>query len=151
MSIAVVPNRQHYLDQMIAGTAWLPPCVTRLALPAPTSWAPRELIAEITLDEELALNQEAIFGGYIACLVDHYAGLVMMTVLPPGGRVVTAGLDVRFLAPLRAGAVRVEATITRLGSRQAVVEVVFVQDGRTTGRATVEQVIPRPLARAEDT
>jgi acyl-coenzyme A thioesterase PaaI-like protein len=139
-----------YLDGLVAGTVTTPAVVRRLLLPPPTAWAYGSLTAAFCPDEEVTLSVGIVFGGYIGCLVDHFAGLAMMTVLPDALTFLTAEIALGFRAPLRPGPTDVTATVSGLSRRQATVEVVLSQDGSPTSRATVEQVMVRrpvsPLA-----
>ncbi len=129
------------LDEMVAGNVPIPLGASRLGLPPPASWSPGQIVALTDLDREMTLPSGIVFGGYIACLVDHFAGLAMLTVLPDGASFVTATLEVRYQAPLRQGRVRVQAAAERCGSRQVIVSVAFSQDGRTASQGRVEQIV----------
>jgi uncharacterized protein (TIGR00369 family) len=129
------------LDEMAAGRLPIPHAADRLGLPRPTTWSPGRVVAVVHVGDDILLPAGVAFGGYIACLVDHVAGLAMYSVLPDTGTFLTATLEVGYRAPLRSGDARIEATVRRRGSRQAVVEVTIVQSGQLTCRATVEQVV----------
>ncbi|MEU6862246.1 PaaI family thioesterase [Streptomyces sp. NPDC046876] len=147
-----------YLDALLDGTADEPRCVGRLHLVGPTSWCPGQVVAATSFGPEVLLNFGAVFGGYIASLVDHFAGLAMLTVIPDGAVFVTAGLSVGYRAPLLEGPATIEAVVRSMGNRRAVVEVSFLQDGRVTSSGTVEQIIKNgapqvdwtPARRVED-
>jgi acyl-coenzyme A thioesterase PaaI-like protein len=138
---------RRYLDGLVAGTVQTPAVVRRLVLPPPTSWTYGSLTATFCPDEEVTLSVGIVFGGYIGCLVDHFAGLAMMTVLPDALTFLTAEIAIGFRAPLRPGPTEVTASVYGLSRRQAAVEVVLSQAGSLTSRATVEQImIRRPVA-----
>lgn len=124
-----------------------PPAAHTLALPPATSWLPGLVTCETEFPEALTLTPGVVFGGWIACLVDHFAGLVMLSALPDGCGFLTSGLRVDYHAPLVPGPVTVETELTSCSSRLAVAEVRFVQGGRTAARATVEQIIHRTAGR----
>ncbi|SDW77761.1 fatty-acyl-CoA synthase [Amycolatopsis xylanica] len=140
-SVAELTKTQRYLDGLIAGTVPSPPVVERLLLPDATEWSPGSLTALVELTDEVTLTPGVVFGGYIGCLVDHFAGLVMMTVLPDELTFLTSEITISFRAPLRPGPARVEATVRRFGRRQAYVDIEFHQDGVRTGSASVEQIL----------
>jgi uncharacterized protein (TIGR00369 family) len=137
---------RRYLDELVAGTAREPSCMDRLSLPRPDTWSPGEVTAVTAFGTDVLLNFGTVFGGHIAALIDHFAGLAMLTVLREGTAIVTAGLEVAYRAPLLPGPAVIEARVRTLGSRHATVEVVFRQDGTVTSVGTVEQVIVRAAA-----
>jgi uncharacterized protein (TIGR00369 family) len=139
---------RRYLTTLIDGTAAPTPCLERLGLviPPTTAWGHGRVGLEMDLPADLTLTPGVIFGGYLTCLVDHLASLVMMTVLPDGTFVLTASLSTDFAGPVIPGPVRIEAEVVELGRRLATVEIVFSQAGRVTTRAKAEQVIRRSPA-----
>ena len=136
---------RRYLASLIDGTAPPTACLDLLGLviPPTTTWAHGAVALEMHLGPELTLTPGVIFGGYVTCLVDHLASLVLMTVLPDDTFVLTAEIGADFVGPLVPGAVLIEAAVTRLAKRLALVEITFTQNGRVTTRARAEQVIRR--------
>ena len=139
---------RRYLASLIDGTAPPTPCLDLLglAIPPTTTWAHGSVLLELRLGPELTLTPGVIFGGYVTCLVDHLASLVMMTVLPDDTFVLTAQISADFVGPLVPGVVRIEAAVTRLSTRLALVEITFTQNGKVTTRARAEQVVRRGVA-----
>jgi len=139
---------RRYLNTLIDGTAPPTPCLERLGLviPPTTAWGHGRVGLEMDLPADLTLTPGVIFGGYLTCLVDHLASLVMMTVLPDGTFVLTASLSTVFSGPVLPGPVRIEAEVVELGRRLATVEITFSQGGRVTTRAKAEQVVRRSAA-----
>jgi acyl-coenzyme A thioesterase PaaI-like protein len=131
------------LDAIIDGTTADPPYVRRLALPRPTAWSYGQLEARITIRKTVTWNAGAVFGGYITCLTDLYAGLVMLTVLPDHARFLTGHLAVTFRAPLVPGRAVAEATVTELAAHKATTEVLIRQSGVVTSTGLVTQIISR--------
>jgi uncharacterized protein (TIGR00369 family) len=129
------------LDKIIEGTAPDPPVIRTLEPPRPTGWSPGTLTVETTLSEDHTWSSGIIFGGYLACLLDLYGGLVLYTVLPDTAVVLTATLDTTFLAPTTLGPVRIEATVINISDFRAVTEVTVTQHGRVTSRSRASQVI----------
>jgi len=131
------------LDSIVDGTAADPPYVRRLALPHPTSWSYGRLDALIDVGADVTWNSGAVFGGYITCLTDLYAGLAMLTVLPDRARFLTGHIAVSFRVPLLPGPASVEATVTELQAHKADTEVVIRQSGHVTSSGLVTQIISR--------
>ncbi|MER5733961.1 PaaI family thioesterase [Streptomyces sp. NPDC002138] len=120
-----------------------PAAAGTLSLPPATSWSPGRIRCETRFDASLTLTPGVVFGGWIACLVDHFAGLVMLSALPDGSRFLTAGLGVTYHAPLYPGPVTVDTELTTCTPRLAVARVTFHQGGRLVSTGTVEQIIHR--------
>ncbi|WP_406514916.1 PaaI family thioesterase [Streptomyces sp. NBC_00873] len=131
------------LSGLADGTVPDPPAAHTLALPPATSWLPGLITCETEFDEALTLTPGVVFGGWIACLVDHFAGLVMLSAIPDGSGFLTAGLSVEYHAPLVPGPVTIETVLTSCSTRRAVAEVRFAQGGRLACTGTVEQIIHR--------
>jgi fatty-acyl-CoA synthase len=139
---------QALLDAIIADTAPEPAAVARLALPRLDSWSPGHVRALIEVGPDVTWGGGVVFGGYLACLADLYAGFAAMTVVPDGHRFLTVRLDTAFQAPIAPGPVAVEATVTERSTRRAVVTVQFSQHGEPAVTATATQVLisPEPAA-----
>jgi uncharacterized protein (TIGR00369 family) len=131
------------LEAIVSGIAPPPPCVARFALPRPDAWSHGTLTGTAIPTATETWAPGIVFGGYLACLADQFAGLVMLSVLPDGATFLTAGLTVDMHSPMRPGEARVAARIVRLTRRAATVEVTLEQGGRTVSAATVRQVIRR--------
>ncbi|MFJ5549110.1 PaaI family thioesterase [Streptomyces sp. NPDC093225] len=121
-----------------------PAAAGTLRLPPATGFAAGRVTCSTRFEEPLTLTPNVVFGGWIACLVDHFAGLVMLSALPDGTRFLTSDLNVTYHAPLRPGPVEVRAELSLCTTRLAVVEVAFAQDGRTVSTGRVEQILHRP-------
>jgi uncharacterized protein (TIGR00369 family) len=86
-----------------------------------------------------------VFGGYLACLADQFAGLAMMTVLPDGMTFLTADLQLDLRSPVRPGEVAIAARVLRVMTRRAAVHVTIGQAGKPSCHATVTQaLVARP-------
>jgi acyl-coenzyme A thioesterase PaaI-like protein len=70
----------------------------------------------------------------------------MLSVLPDDAGFLTAGVEVSFHAPLVPGKVFIQATLTDLADRHAVVEVQFKQRDRVCVKAQAKQIILRGYA-----
>ncbi|GAA0368928.1 PaaI family thioesterase [Streptomyces blastmyceticus] len=139
---ADTPGRR-LLTGLADGTAPSPPAARSLALPPATSWEPGLIRCETEFDASLTLTPGVVFGGWIACLVDHFAGLVMLSALPDRAGFLTAGLHVDYHLPLVPGPVAIETGLVSSSSRRAVAEVRFEQGGRLACTGTVEQILHR--------
>jgi uncharacterized protein (TIGR00369 family) len=125
-----------------------PRCVPRFALPRPSAWSYGALhgLAAVTEDETWAPG--VVFGGYIGCLADQFAGLVMLTVLPDGMTFLTADIRLDLHSPVRPGEVAITAGVLRLRARQATAHVTVEQGGTVSCQATVTQALRRPGIRS---
>lgn len=134
------------LDTIVAGTAIAPPYVKRLALPRPTAWTPGWIESVTTVSKDVSWAAGAIFGGYLTCVADLFAGLAMFTMLPDDARFLTAAVDTTFHRPALPGQMRVEATVKELSGRKAIIEVLLHQDGKVAATARATQIILRGAA-----
>ncbi|KUJ69004.1 hypothetical protein ACZ90_14215 [Streptomyces albus subsp. albus] len=137
------------LAGLLAGTATPPPAARTLTLPPATLRRPGLILCDTVFEEELTLTPGVVFGGWIACLTDHFAGLVMLSALPDGSGFLTANLSVAYHAPLVPGPVAVETELTSCTTRRAVAEVRFTQAGALASVGTVEQIVFRRSGRAD--
>jgi uncharacterized protein (TIGR00369 family) len=133
-------NRQ-LLAEIIDGSLPEPACVRRLGLPRASRAGYGTVAADILLDDDTTWRRGVVFGGYLACLVDQFAALVMLTVLPDTTRLLTADVSVEFCAPVTTGPALVEARVLSLTSRQADVEVTISQLGKVASKGTAMQVL----------
>jgi acyl-coenzyme A thioesterase PaaI-like protein len=129
------------LDAIVDGTTPDPPYVRRLALPRPTEWSYGRISGLVDISEELTWNSGAVFGGYVSCITDVFAGLVMLSVLPDRAGFLTGHIDLTFRSPLLPGQAYVEATVTALTAQKATTEVLIRQSGRVTSTARLTQII----------
>jgi acyl-coenzyme A thioesterase PaaI-like protein len=134
-------SNRRILDAIITGLAPPPPCVPRFSLPRPESWSYGTLSGTAHPTSAETWCPGVVFGGYIACLVDQYAGLVMLSVLPDGASFLTASTRIDAQRPMRPGAATISAEVARLTARDATVEVTVSQQGRAVSLASIRQVI----------
>ena len=128
------------LDMIIEGSAPDPPVIQKLEPPRPTEWSPGALTVVTTLRDDHTWTSGIIFGGYVACLLDLYGGLVLLTVLPDTATFLTAHIEVSFRKPTTSGPARIDAKVLEISSRHALTEVLVTQDGRVTSRGITTQV-----------
>jgi acyl-coenzyme A thioesterase PaaI-like protein len=145
---AASTNRyQRRLDSMCGGTPSDRPFVARFALPLITEWSYGQVIAEFTPPPDALVEADVIFGGYIACLVDHFAGLAMYSIAESDDEPFrTTELSVSFIQPLRLGQTRAEARVTIQANGYAICEVQLLQADVVVSRGVVRQV-PRKSTR----
>ncbi len=129
------------LDDIVTGAGHPPPCVPRFALPRPSAWSYGVLRGAASPTQVETWAPGVVFGGYIGCLVDQFAGLVMLSVLPDGATFLTASIHIDLHTPIRPGETGITARVLALAAREATVVVDLDQDGQTTSRATVTQVL----------
>ena len=132
------------LDAIIDGTAPRRAAVERLALPGLDTWSPGHASALIEVGPEVTFGGGFVFGGYLSCLVDLYAGFAAMTVLPDDQVFLTVQLDTTFHAPVAPGPVAIEANVAELTSRRAVVTIQISQHGKPAVTATATQLLIKP-------
>lgn len=134
-------NNRRILDAIITGLAPPPPCVPRFSLPRPKSWSYGKLSGTAFPTSSETWSPGVVFGGYLACLVDQFAGLVMLSVLPDGATFLTATTKIDVHRPLRPGETEIGAEVLRLTARDATIEVTVNQRDRIVSLATIRQVI----------
>ena len=83
-------------------------------------------------------------GGVIAGLVDHVLGAVLYPVIPRGHWAATTEFKLNYLAPVREGSVRAEASIISMTKRTAVVRVEVTNEGRPVCAAQGTVLIQQP-------
>jgi acyl-coenzyme A thioesterase PaaI-like protein len=129
------------LDMIVRGTSPDPPVIRTLKPPRPAEWSPGALTVHATLSEDHTWSSGIIFGGYLACLLDLYGGLVLLTILPDRAAVLTGTLDIAFPAPTTPGPVRIDAMVAKVSDCRALTEVTITQYGLVTSRGRATQVI----------
>lgn len=134
-------NNRRILDAIITGLAPPPPCVPRFSLPSPESWSYGTLCGTAHPTSAETWCPGVVFGGYLACLVDQFAGPVMLSVLPDGASFLTASTKIDVHRPMRPGATTIGAEVIRLSARDATIEVTVSQQGRIISLATIRQII----------
>ena len=131
------------LDAVITAAIPDPPCVGRLALPRLDRWTLGAVEALVEVGRDVSFRAGVVFGGYLTCLADLFAGFAVMTVLPDGHGFLTIDLNTTFHLPVTPGQLQVESTVDDLSRRRAVVSVRMRQDGRLAASAMATQMIVR--------
>jgi acyl-CoA thioesterase len=76
----------------------------------------------IQVNERLMHPQQIVHGGVIFTLADTAMSMALISVIPPGTRFSTIEAKINFLAPVRTGELRAEASIVQQGRSIAVLE-----------------------------
>lgn len=135
---------QRRLDSIQDGTSIDRPFVTRFALPPCTEWSYGQVISEFTPQPDALVEADVVFGGYIACLVDHFAGLAMYSIAQSDNEPFrTSELSVSFIRPLRRQQTRVEARVTTQADGYAICEVLLLQADVIVSKGVARQVLRR--------
>jgi acyl-coenzyme A thioesterase PaaI-like protein len=133
---------QRRLDSIRDGTTSDRPFVTKFALPPCTEWSYGLIISEFTPHPEALVEANVVFGGYIACLVDHFAGLAMYSIAQSDDEPFrTTELSVSFIRPLRLEHTRVEARVTTQADGYAKCEVRLLQADVVVSTGVARQVL----------
>ena len=99
------------------------------------------------MDPELIRPHRDVFGGYIAAVADEMLGIATMSVLAEAEVFTTSESSLHYFRPIRAGALRVEASVLHRGRSSAHVEVAFTnREGEPVAKARGSQIIRRPAA-----
>ncbi|HVA42955.1 MAG TPA: PaaI family thioesterase [Acidimicrobiales bacterium] len=103
------------------------------------------MVAEVDVRDELLNPFGALHGAVVSALADHVLGAVVYTVVERGYWAATTEFKLNFLAPVRTGTVRAEATIISMSRRTAVVRIDVDNEDRAVAAAqgTVTIVPPR--------
>ena len=96
--------------------------VLRLVEPGHSIW-------EYRVDQAHFNPHGALHGGVVMALLDTAMGFAVAARVRPDGRFnAAAEMSTRFVAPVRAGTIRAEATLLKAGKRLAVVEARATDD-----------------------
>jgi uncharacterized protein (TIGR00369 family) len=103
------------------------------------------LVAELQVRDDLLTPFGTLHGGVMAGLVDHVLGVVLYPLIPRGAWAATTEFKLNYLAAVRAGTLRAEATVLSMTRRTAVVRAEVTNDGELVGAAqgTLLIVVPR--------
>ena len=106
-----------------------------------TSWAYGEMDLTWVVDGRFVMPDGIVFGGHIAAVSDHLAGLVAMTVLTDDAeRFRTSRLETNFFRPLTAGEARVAARIVNASASLIHADIdIFNAEGKQAVRVVAVQ------------
>jgi uncharacterized protein (TIGR00369 family) len=136
-----------FLDRLVARKTELPSHVRVLRIPLIDGWEPGRVWSAWEVDPELIQPHGDVFGGYIAAVADEMLGMATMSVLAEGEVFTTSESSLHYFRPIRAGTLRVEASVLHRGRSSAHVEVAFTnREGEPVAKARGTQIIRRPAA-----
>lgn len=84
---------------------------------------PGRLVATVDVRRELLTPFGSLHGGVLAALCDHVLGCVLYPLMPRGAWAATTEFKLNYLAAVRDGVLRAEATVLALTKRTAVVRI----------------------------
>ncbi len=132
------------LNQIVDGTADVPPYVRTLQTASLKRWASGRVWCEWNVDSAMFQDQDMVFGGFIAALADEVLGFTTMSILEEEEVFQTVDLHISFLLPVTDGVLRIEGKVVRRGKSAAHVEAVFRRhDGKIAAKATAREIIRR--------
>ncbi|MFL1486300.1 PaaI family thioesterase [Marinobacter sp. LN3S78] len=141
-------SHRQMLNEILDGTDITPPAVVNFglpfAVPCNASWSCGRFEGEFTPEGDVFIKYDVVFGGYVASVIDQFAGLATSSMLPDGWTYLTAQLDIGFKAPLKASPTVVKATIDSLSHRKAICDVVLLQDDLVVSRGRVTEILVPP-------
>ncbi|MEX0644386.1 MAG: PaaI family thioesterase [Parvularculaceae bacterium] len=91
------------------------------------SWSWGRLAMLWTIDDRWVMPDGVMFGGHVASVGDHVAGLISMTVLDdPADRFRTSHLETNFFRPIMKPSSRIEARVVNVSKSLIHVEADFL-------------------------
>ena len=97
---------------------------------------PGDVVIEVDVDERLHNPMGSLHGGVLMVLLDSAMGNNMTMLLEPGQTTTNTEMQVRFLAPVVAGALVAEAHILHRTNRSVLWEATVRHAGAVVARAT---------------
>lgn len=132
------------LNQIVDGTAEVPPYVRALETTSLKRWEPGRVWCEWNVDPAMFQDQNMVFGGFIAALADEVLGFTTMSILEEEEVFQTVDLHMSFLRPVTGGVLRIEGKVMRRRKSAAHVEAIFRRhDGKIAAKAAAREVIRR--------
>ena len=133
------------LNEVVAGTDIAPIPIATIGLPFATpcnaNWVYGQLSGVFTPPAHAAMPTGNIFGGYLTGLVDQWAGLATYSVIPDRLQVLTVNMTMDFKAPALIAETRLQARVTALTERKAIVQVLAWQADVLLFEANVVEVL----------
>ncbi|MBT6481209.1 MAG: PaaI family thioesterase, partial [Gammaproteobacteria bacterium] len=88
------------------------------------------------------IEDERVFGGWIAALADHIVSMTMASALEDGEWFTTTELTTRMFRPMQGGIIRIEGRLVNRGRTTGFVEADFFQkNGKLAARASAAKAI----------
>ncbi|WP_249009745.1 PaaI family thioesterase [Conexibacter sp. DBS9H8] len=107
--------------------------------------SPGRLSAEADLRPELVTISGNVHGGALAAILDHITGAAVYPLMPTGSWAATTDLKINYIAAVKDGRVRAEASVLAMTTRSAVVRGEIYQAERLAcaAQGTITIVAPR--------
>lgn len=142
-------KRRQLLDDIVGGDDVPAAYIVRFGLPfgvpCRSRWSPGRFVGVFQPPQDSVVFRDMVFGGYVASVVDQFAGLASFTIMRDDTVLVTEKLEVGYKRPFRVANARVEARVVEAKPRQLAVEVEIRQDDVIVCHGDVTEVlIPRP-------
>lgn len=93
-----------------------------------TYYPPNRYVVETTITPYMLNVADFVHGGISAYIADSAMGILIHTLLKPGGRAVTSNLSIHYLAPGQGEKLFADAQLLQMGKRNAVVECRITND-----------------------
>lgn len=88
------------------------------------------------------IQQDRVFGGWIAALSDHIVSMAMASALEDGEWFTTTELTTRMFRPMQNGLIRVEGRLINRGRSTGFVEAdFFLENGKLAAKASAAKAI----------
>jgi len=133
------------LNEVVDGTDIAPTPIATIGLPFATPcvarWEYGRLYGVYTPPLHAAMPTGNIFGGYLTGLVDQWAGLATYSVIPDRLQVLTVNMNMDFKTPAVIMETRLQASVTTLTERKAIVQVLAWQADILLFEAMVVEVL----------
>jgi uncharacterized protein (TIGR00369 family) len=138
---------QKMLSEIAAGTSPIPDFIARLGLRViAMEWREGFVSVTFNIDPVFCVEQDIVFGGYVASIHDDAAGFAMYSCLADNMMFATTRLNTNYLAATHPGLVNAVAEVDTMNERSADVRVQLMQAGKVTSESVVTEAI-RPLKR----
>ena len=123
----------------------LPPGIRNLGI-KPHLWLKEvsygRVIYEWPNDGSRNIQEERVFGGWIAALADHIVSMTMASALEDGEWFTTTELTTRMFRPMQSGVIRMEGRVINRGRTTEFVAADFFQEnGKLAARASAAKAI----------
>ena len=123
----------------------LPPGILNLGI-KPHLWLTElsygRVVYEWPNDGSRDIEDERVFGGWIAALADHIVSMTMASALEDGEWFTTTELTTRMFRPMQGGIIRIEGRLVNRGRTTGFVEADFFQEnGKLAARASAAKAI----------
>ena len=100
------------------------------------------IVYEWPNDGSRDIQEERVFGGWIAALADHIVSMTMASALEDGEWFTTTELTTRMFRPMQSGVIRIEGRMINRGRTTGFVEAdFFQQNGKLAARASAAKAI----------